>query len=163
MEVKDIETGLPWPEDFFDAVVSNQVIEHVRDTDTFVSEIARVLRPGGVVVASTENLSSWHNVFATAFGWQPFSLTNVSATRAGLGNPLAVHRDEAQDLPLSWQHVRVFAYRGLVELFGNHGLAVSAVRGAGYYPLPGRLARHDARHAALLTLTARKPASRTPR
>ena len=91
-------------------MVSNQVIEHLADTDVFVAEIARVLEPGGYAVISTENLASWHNVFALVFGWQPFSLTNVSATCMGLGNPLAVHRAEEWQYHASWQHRRVFAY-----------------------------------------------------
>lgn len=75
----------------------------------------------------------------------------------GLGNPLAVHRAEEWEYDSSWQHRRVFAYRGLVELFEAHGLAVEDVRGAGFYPLPGRIARFDPRHAAFLTVKARKP------
>ncbi len=50
----------------------------------------------------------------------------------------------------------MFGYRGLVGLFEAHGLAVSAVLGAGYYPLPGRLARVDPRHAAFLPVAARR-------
>jgi len=115
-------------------------------------------RPGGYAVVSTENLSSWHNVGALVLRWQQFSLTNVSARRMGLGNPLAVHRGEAWEYPSSWQHRRVFAYRGLVELFEAHGLAVETVRGSGYYPLPRRVAEWDPRHAAFLSLRARKPA-----
>lgn len=153
----DVEQGLPYDDGRFAGVVSNQVIEHLSDTDLFVAEIARVLEPSGYAVISTENLASWHNVFALLFGWQPFSLTNVSATRMGLGNPLAVHRAEAWQYPSSWQHRRVFAYRGLLELFGAHGLAVEDVRGAGYYPLPSRVARLDPRHAAFLTVRVRKP------
>jgi 2-polyprenyl-3-methyl-5-hydroxy-6-metoxy-1,4-benzoquinol methylase len=139
-------------------VISNQVIEHLADTDIFVAEIARVLRPGGYTVISTENLASWHNVAALVLGWQPFSLTNVSAKRMGLGNPLALHRGEAWEYAVSWQHRRVFAYRGLAELLEAHGLEVESVRGAGYYPLPGRVAEWDVRHAAFLALRARKPA-----
>lgn len=41
----------------------------------------------------------------------------------------------------TWQHLRVFGYRGLRELLEPHGLSVEDVRGAGYYPLPGRVAR----------------------
>lgn len=153
----DIEQGLPYEDGQFTAVVSNQVIEHLADTDRFVSEIARVLEPGGYAVVSTENLASWHNVFALVLGWQPFSLSNVSATRLGLGNPAAVHRGEAWEYSSSWQHRTVFAHRGLIELFEAHGLAVEHVRGAGYYPLPRRLARLDSRHAAFLTVKVRKP------
>ena len=152
----DVEAGLPYADESFDAVVSNQVLEHVLDIDRFVAELRRVLRPGGVAVVSTENLASWHNVVALVLGWQPFSLTNVSGVCSGLGNPAAIHRGSAQTRPRSWQHVRVFAHRGLRELFEGHGLAVARILGAGYYPLPSRLGRRDTRHAAFLTVVARK-------
>ena len=38
---------LPFPEDAFDTVLSASVIEHVADTEGYMSEIARVLKPGG--------------------------------------------------------------------------------------------------------------------
>ena len=37
----------PWPADTFDVVVSNQVLEHVRDHRLFFSELRRTLAPGG--------------------------------------------------------------------------------------------------------------------
>jgi SAM-dependent methyltransferase len=153
----DLNRRLPYDDETFDVVCSNQVIEHLADTDTFVAELRRILRPGGFAVTSTENLASWHNVLALVPGWQPFSLTNVSRQRLGLGNPLAIHR-AADGLELeSWQHLRVFAHRGLRELFEVHGFQVERLLGAGYYPLPGRLARVDPRHAAFLTVKSRKP------
>lgn len=39
--------GIPFETHSFDAVVSNQVLEHVEDIDAALAEIARVLRPGG--------------------------------------------------------------------------------------------------------------------
>lgn len=153
--VGDLNARLPYEDGTFDAVCSNQTIEHLTETDSFVREIWRVLKPGGYAVVSTENLASWHNVAALLLGWQPFSLSNVSERAAGLGNPLAIHRDErSQDAAMA--HLRVFAYRGLRELFGHHGFRVEAVRGAGYYPLPSFIARLDPRHAAFLTVKARR-------
>lgn len=157
VEVGDVTRGLPYADASFDAVVSNQVIEHLADTDLFVAECRRVVRPGGMIVVSTENLASWHNVFAATMGWQPFSLTNVSAKTGGLGNPLAVFRGQPHTQPSSWQHLRVFAYRGLVELFEEHDLKVERVKGAGYYPFPASIGRRDPRHAAFLTVAARRP------
>jgi SAM-dependent methyltransferase len=154
--VGDAANGLPYEDGYFDAVVSNQVIEHLHDTDGFVRECARVLRPGGIAVISTENLSSWHNVFAAICGWQPFSLTNVSGTTGGLGNPLALFRGQPHTQPSSWQHVRVFAYRGLKELFEEHALRVEKISGAGYFPLPATVGRRDPRHAVFLTVAARR-------
>lgn len=38
---------------FFDAVVMTDVIEHVLDVRPFIAEVARILRPGGVVAVTT--------------------------------------------------------------------------------------------------------------
>lgn len=45
----------PLLDDSFDVVTSFQVIEHVEDVSRYVSEIRRVLRPGGLFLASTPN------------------------------------------------------------------------------------------------------------
>lgn len=151
----DLNSRLPYEDGAFDAVCSNQTIEHLTETDSFVREIRRILKPGGYAVVSTENLASWHNVLALLLGWQPFSLSNVSERAAGLGNPLAIHRDEqSQDAAMA--HLRVFAYRGLRELLALHGFSIEAVRGAGYYPLPSFVATLDPRHAAFLAVKARR-------
>jgi SAM-dependent methyltransferase len=42
---------MPFGNDFFDVVVSNQVFEHVVDLGNVCEEIARVTRPGGILVA----------------------------------------------------------------------------------------------------------------
>lgn len=151
----DLNNKLPFDDNAFDFVHANQVIEHLFDTDNFVSEIYRVLRRGGYAVVSTENLASWHNIFSLLFGWQPFSLTNISSSRLGIGNPIALHRGEEITFS-SWQHIRVFAYRGLREIFESKGFKVEKIIGAGYYPLPNLLAKLDPRHAAFLTIKVRK-------
>src|SRR4051812_12803199 len=47
-----------YEDESFDVIHSNQVIEHLRDTDCFMQEIRRLLRPGGYALVSTNNLSS---------------------------------------------------------------------------------------------------------
>jgi SAM-dependent methyltransferase len=158
IEVTESDLNGAWPidDESFGVIVSNQVIEHLTASDHFVSEIARTLRRGGLAVVSTENLASWHNVAALTLGWEPFSLTNSSECRSGLGNPLAVHRDEDSTGCKTMNHTRVFAYRGLRELFAAAGLTLKGVVGAGYYPFPARLGRVDPRHAAFVTVAATK-------
>ncbi|HEV2065538.1 MAG TPA: class I SAM-dependent methyltransferase [Thermomicrobiales bacterium] len=46
--VKGSATGMPFPDGTFATVVSNCVIEHIPDVAATLSEISRVLRPGGV-------------------------------------------------------------------------------------------------------------------
>ena len=46
---------LAFPDGSFDAVVTFQVIEHLQSPRGFVTECARVLRPGGMLVLSTPN------------------------------------------------------------------------------------------------------------
>jgi SAM-dependent methyltransferase len=156
----DLGGQLPFEDQTFDAVVSNQVIEHLHDTDLFLAETFRVLKPNGVVVTSTENLASWHNISSLLLGWQPFSLTNVS-TEGHIGNPLGlvVGGDIGHSVPdaVTWQHRRVFATRGLVDLHKAHGFTALECWGAGYYPLPRYLGRLDSAHAAFITVAGQRP------
>ncbi|MFN2452209.1 MAG: class I SAM-dependent methyltransferase [Candidatus Dormibacteria bacterium] len=52
----DIRLGpadaLPWPDSAFDAAVCLDVLEHCPDPPAAVAELARVIRPGGILVAS---------------------------------------------------------------------------------------------------------------
>lgn len=44
---------LPFEDDSFDAAVSTEVIEHLEDRDTFLSELKRVVKPGGTIIVTT--------------------------------------------------------------------------------------------------------------
>ena len=46
---------LPFEDNTFDMVTSSEVIEHVPDPSAYLSEIHRVLKPGGVATVSTPN------------------------------------------------------------------------------------------------------------
>lgn len=153
--VTDLDHRFPFDDGSMDIVHANQVIEHVPDIDHFMAETSRILRPAGVAIISTENGSSWHNVFAALMGWQIFSATNISKRTGGLGNPLAIHRGTPHELD-SWTHKTIFNFRGLIELAEIHGLKVVKVIGAGYHPLPAALGRVDPRHAHFLTMKAVK-------
>jgi SAM-dependent methyltransferase len=46
---------LPFPDDSFDVVLANHMLFHVPDLDTALTEIHRVLKPTGLMVASTNS------------------------------------------------------------------------------------------------------------
>jgi SAM-dependent methyltransferase len=160
-DVRTVDIDTPWPfgDSSFDVVHANQVIEHVRRLDHFVSELRRVLACRGVAIVCTENLASWHNVGALMLGFQPFSLTNISGVRS-IGNPFAGHADHIL-AGESFQHLHVLAYSGLRDLFAAHGFTIERSWGSGYHPLPGAFARAaarlDPRHAHFIAVVAATP------
>ena len=146
----DLGEGLPFENGSIGAVVSNQVIEHLPDTDIFLREIRRVLTPNGYAVISTNNLASWHNIFSLVAGWQPMP-SHVS-DEVVVGNPLNV-----DDHAPGWSyplHRRIFTNRALRELAAHHGLRTEVDITAGFYPFGRRgtrvATRLDRRHGAFL-------------
>lgn len=160
-KVASLEKPLPFKDNTFNLVHSNQVIEHLFNLDFFISEIHRVLKPGGVLVISTENPASWHNIFALLMGWQMFTSTNISTKKRVIGNPLSIHsaaeftfKDEAANL--AWEHNKILTPRALAELVSLHGFTVLDKKGAGYHPLPPKLGEIDTNHSHFYVIAARK-------
>jgi SAM-dependent methyltransferase len=50
---------IPFANCMFDLVINNQVMEHVEDIDAALSEIHRVLKPGGIVLSLFPDDSTW--------------------------------------------------------------------------------------------------------
>jgi SAM-dependent methyltransferase len=157
----DLNRPLPFVDMAFDVIVSNQVIEHLVNVDLSLSEINRVLKRSGYAVISTENLSSWHNIFALLFGLRPFSM-HYSSLR-DVGNPFSPHGSELmsavtrEDSP----HIKVFTYFALTSILQLHNFTIDAVKGAGNYfvplgPFSRILSRLDPIHSHLLTCRIRK-------
>ncbi|MDX6409375.1 MAG: hypothetical protein QOE13_2446 [Gaiellaceae bacterium] len=51
----DLDDALPFADTTFDVVVAGELLEHLRDPGRVVSEVRRVLRPGGTFVGSVPN------------------------------------------------------------------------------------------------------------
>lgn len=150
----DLNGHFDFEENTFDCIHSNQVIEHLFNSDNFLEEIHRILKPGGYAVISTENASSWCNIAASILGWQIFSLTNFSNKKQGIGNPFALHKGSPG--AGSWNHVRIYNIRGLKEYFEAYGFFVEGIHGAGYFPFPASFGDIDKIHCHFMTFKIRK-------
>jgi SAM-dependent methyltransferase len=111
LDVQLIDAFGPWPlaDASFDAVWAGEVIEHVADTAGWLSEIRRVLRPGGRLLVSTPNHS------------------RLAVLRLGLSaRAFDAHFDPRSD------HLRFYTRRTLTSLledFGFQDVSIAAVAG----------------------------------
>jgi len=112
----DVETrSFPWPDASMDVVVINQVLEHLKNVWLPMTELHRVLRPGGAAILSVPNLASLHNRVLMAFGRQPTSIRTFGP------------------------HVRGFTFREFLTFVARDGaFEVERARSVGFYPLPAR-------------------------
>ena len=158
----DLNKKLPFNSDTFDVIISNQVIEHLINIDLFIEEIYRIIKPGGYAIISTENLASWHNIFALLLGQQAFSQTISSKSHIGCSLSPHFHEKTGEwadnKEPL---HIKIFAYEGLKQIFGLYNFKIEKLIGSGYYPIPNRslmkiLSTIDPRHTHFLTIKVRK-------
>jgi cyclopropane fatty-acyl-phospholipid synthase-like methyltransferase len=54
----NLDGELPWAEQTFDAVFSTEGIEHLENHYSFLREVNRILKPGGVLVLTTPNITA---------------------------------------------------------------------------------------------------------
>ena len=153
----DANNNLPFANNSFDVIVSNQVIEHIIDLDRFVDEVYRILRPNGYAVISTENLSAVHNLFALFFGYQAFS--QQISHKKYIRNPIS-HLYLDGTMPDYPGHMRILTYFGLKQLFELYGFEIDKLVGTGIYPFSPMVSRVleglDPVHANFITVKARK-------
>ena len=153
----DLNTKIPLPSNTADLITCNQVIEHVARTDNLVKEVKRILKPGGISLWCTPNLSSWHNIFALIFGYQPFS--SQISDEIFIGNPW--HPEYKNKINEKQAHLRIFTKYSLREILSFHGFQILEEEGIGYYFPISFVSKYfckiDPRHAAYLFTSAIKP------
>lgn len=168
----DLNRPFPLSGNSVTAITAFNLLEHLVETEQFLSELYRVLKPSGYVIIDTPNLASWHNIAALLLGLQPFSGPNISSmTESDVPIVRRMHRrahhlpEEPEYLataePGRHRHIVVVAYRALVNALKRTGFKVELALGFGYYPLPPALARVASRinpsHAHHMVIKARKP------
>jgi ubiquinone/menaquinone biosynthesis C-methylase UbiE len=94
--------AIPYPDETFDIVIANYMLYHVPDRPKALSEIRRVLRPGGILVAATagiDHLKEMDAWFARLDPTQemaafrnPFMLENGSEQLRPFFSPIEIRR-----------------------------------------------------------------------
>ncbi len=60
-KVHDLNLPFPYQPNTFDLIFALEIIEHLFDTDQFLKNIHRILKPQGILILSTPNLASIKN------------------------------------------------------------------------------------------------------
>ncbi len=72
----DLEGDLPFPDESFDLAWSTDVIEHLYRPERIIQEIKRVLKPGGLLLLTTNNSYFWIYPIFRIFGYTPRNMQN---------------------------------------------------------------------------------------
>jgi len=102
---------LPYADGTFDAVFCGETIEHQVDTDWLLSEINRVLKPGGFLVLTFPNIRTVLSLLMMAF----FNIPPMYAARYRA------------------PHVRDFTLKTIKIAFAENGFVIRRAVGAGFY------------------------------
>lgn len=110
----DIERSpFPVPDESFDLIVCNQVLEHLKDIYRPLRELDRVVKTGGHLLIGVPNLAGLYNRALLLAGRQPLSIA------------------------LDGPHIRGFAHRAMLDfLASNPNFVVERCAGSNLYPLP---------------------------
>ena len=110
----DLESEpLPYENGFFDLVICNQVLEHLKNYRKVIEGLVRVTKKGGFIVIGIPNLAHLINRLYLLFGIQPICID------------------------LEGPHVRSFTHRDFKRLLTSlRGIRLLDCKGSLMYPLP---------------------------
>ncbi|MDD5331748.1 MAG: class I SAM-dependent methyltransferase [Candidatus Nanoarchaeia archaeon] len=107
----DVEGKFPFKDQEFDVVFAGEIIEHVFDTDLFLSEIKRVLKKDGFLVLTTPNIAAFNRRLKLFIGKNPdidIGLVNYEGKGRSAG------------------HIRYFTKKSLEKLLKRNGFYIQS-------------------------------------
>lgn len=134
--ISDLNTGAGIPDDSFDCVIFTQTLQFIYDVHAVVGTLHRILRPGGVVLATCSGISQMSRYDMERWGdfWR---FTTMSARRL-----FEAHFPNGNVEVKSWGNV-------LTAFAVMHGLTVEELT-------KDEMAYHDPDYQVLITIRAQK-------
>ena len=82
--------NMPFPDDSFNTIISNSVLEHIPRVDDVISEVSRVLKPGASFIFCVPNQNFTHNLSISRF-LERLGLKKLAAAYRGWFNKISRH------------------------------------------------------------------------
>lgn len=105
----------------YDVLVAGDVIEHIVDTEFFVSEMRRILKSNGHVILTTPNLYYWVSRLKFVLGKAPWNYPGVSSQFKSDSNIIT-------------EHIRVNGIKEWSAFFEARGFKVVRTEGLAWVP-----------------------------
>lgn len=106
----------PSRDHFYDVLIASEVIEHLVDTEFFIRELKRILKPGGHLILTTPNLHYWLNRVKIMLGKIPWNYPGVSP-------------EFKTDPNVNTEHIRVNGISEWKSFFTARGFDVLKIEG----------------------------------
>lgn len=109
----------PTEDNRYDVVIASEIIEHIVDTDFFMNELKRVIKPGGHAIITTPNLYYWLSRLKFLLGCAPWNYPSVSS-------------NFKLDRNILTEHIRVNGMKEWTAFFEYLGFEVVRTQGLGW-------------------------------
>jgi len=126
VKLGDIEKEIPYEDNSFDFIIAGEVIEHIHEVDKFVSEISRILKPNGILVITTPNLTCWYNRIFMFLGFYPLGI-ELSYKNKTYGRKLIYKIFNLGNRIVG--HKTLFNYSSLKDILNEYNLLVTEKKG----------------------------------
>lgn len=109
----NLNKKIPLPDASFDIILASEILEHIYDTEFFLEEIHRILKPEGILFLTTPNIASLGSRIKLLFGIRPAAIDVRVRNTSG--------------------HIHGFTISDLKALFSDTGFTVKCVTGTDFY------------------------------
>ena len=71
------EIDLPWPRNFFDVIVCNNILEHLFDPKATLFKLRKYLKESGMIIVGLPNIANWQIIKNLIFGKFEYTRTGL--------------------------------------------------------------------------------------